>query len=318
MKNKIIFLALVVIIVAAIIPLMGIYLTKSTSEESTKNLVDLEYRIKKLEWEIESLNKRISPYIYGGEAVGYVIEFENGVKFYFAGDTGLSSDLRLIGEYYKPDVAFLPIGNIYTTDPRAAAYATSLIKPSTYVVPTHYGSFPELTQDPKQFFEELKKYDLEDKYLEFKVGEEKEILGIKVEWLGHNHWLLETPNGTRILIDPEVKYNPDFPTKYRELVQLEDIDLILVTHGHFDTMTLSDLRKWGDLFDPIFITPYELGIWLKSRLPAYKILALGQGSRISKIEMLELGVEEEKVKEISNIVINVVPAAHSSSITPVE
>jgi len=318
MKNKIIFLALVVIIVAAIIPLVGIYLTKPTSEESTKNLVDLEDRIKKLEWEIESLNKRISPYIYGGEAVGYVIEFENGVKFYFAGDTGLSSDLRLIGEYYKPDVAFLPIGNIYTTDPRAAAYATSLIKPSTYVVPTHYGSFPELTQDPKQFLEELKKYDLEDKYLEFKVGEEKEILGIKVEWLGHNHWLLETPNGTRILIDPEVKYNPDFPTKYRELVQLEDIDLILVTHGHFDTMTLSDLRKWGDLFDPIFITPYELGIWLKSRLPAYKILALGQGSRISKIEMLELGVEEEKVKEISNIVINVVPAAHSSSITPVE
>ncbi|HDI72975.1 MAG TPA: MBL fold metallo-hydrolase [Candidatus Altiarchaeales archaeon] len=318
MKNKIIFLALVVIIVAAIIPLVGIYLTKPTSEESTKNLVDLEDRIKKLEWEIESLNKRISPYIYGGEAVGYVIEFENGVKFYFAGDTGLSSDLRLIGEYYKPDVAFLPIGNIYTTGPRTAAYATILIKPSTYVVPTHYGSFPELTHDPKQFFEELKKYDLEDKYLEFKVGEEREILGIKVEWLGHNHWLLETPNGTRILIDPEVKYNPDFPTKYRELVQLKDIDLILVTHGHFDTMTLSDLRKWGDLFDPIFITPYELGIWLKSRLPAYKILALGQGSRISKIEMLELGVEEEKVKEISNIVINVVPAAHSSSITPVE
>lgn len=318
MKNKIVFLVLVVIAVAAIIPLVGIYLTKSASEESTQSLVDLEYKIKKLEWEIKSLNKRIAPYIYAGEAVGYVIEFENGAKFYFAGDTGLSSDLKLVGDYYKPDVAFLPIGNIYTTDSKAAAYATSLIKPSTYVVPTRYGSFPELTQDPKQFFEELKKYDLEAKYLEFEVGEEKEVLGIKVEWLGHNHWLLETPNGTRILIDPEVKYNPDFPTKYRELVQLKDIDLILVTHGHFDTMTLSDIRKWGDLFDPIFITPYELGIWLKSRLPAYKILALGQGSRISKTEMLNLGVGEEKVKEISNIVINVVPAAHSSSITPEE
>ena len=318
MKKKSVFLVLVAIAAATIIPLVGIYLSRSNSEESTQNIVDLEYRIKKLEWETKLLNKGIAPYIYGGEAVGYVIEFENGVKFYFAGDTGLSSDLRLIGDYYKPDVAFLPIGNIYTTDPRAAAYATSLVRPSTYVVPTRYGSFPELTQDPKQFFEELKKYDLEDKYLEFEVGEEKEVLGIKVEWLGHNHWLFETPNGTRILVDPEVKYNPDFPAKYRELVQLKDIDLILITHGHFDTMTFHDIRKWGDLFDPIFITPYELGTWLKSKLPAYKILALGQGSRISKTEMLELGVDEEKVREISNIVINVVPAAHSSSIIPEE
>ena len=312
MRYKFVFL---IIGIALMIPLVGIYLTNPAPKEPGERLTDLEYKVKKLEWHVQSLDKKVAPYIYAGESVGYVIEFENGVKFYFAGDTGLTCDLKLIGDYYKPDVAFLPVGNIYALDPKTAAYSATLIN-STYIVPTCYGSFPELVQDPGQFLEELERYGIRDRCLEFKVGEERMILGIKVEWLGHNHWLLETPNGTRILIDPNVRYNPDFPKKYQQLVQLKKIDLILVTNGHFDSMTLSDLRKWGELFDPIFVTPYELGIWLKSKLPAYAILALGQGSRISKVEMLELGVDEEKVKKISNLVINVVPAAHSSSITP--
>src|SRR5207247_345286 len=44
----------------------------------------------------------------GGEAVGFIVQLENGFKVYHMGDTGLFGDLRLIGEYYKPDRPLIP------------------------------------------------------------------------------------------------------------------------------------------------------------------------------------------------------------------
>ena len=85
--------------------------------------------------------------IYGGEAVGYVIEFENGFKIYFAGDTDVFGDMALIKELHQPDVAFLPIGDWYTMSPRKAAKAAELLGVET-VVPMHFGTFPILTGTP--------------------------------------------------------------------------------------------------------------------------------------------------------------------------
>src|SRR6185437_1484886 len=51
---------------------------------------------------------------YLGEAAGLVLEFENGTKLYFAGDTCVFSDMQLIGRIYSPDVAILPIGGYFT------------------------------------------------------------------------------------------------------------------------------------------------------------------------------------------------------------
>ncbi|TMD55181.1 MAG: metal-dependent hydrolase [Chloroflexi bacterium] len=85
--------------------------------------------------------------IYGGEAVGYVIEFENGFKIYFAGDTDVFGDMALIRELYEPEVAFLPIGDWYTMSPRRAAKAAELLGVKT-VVPMHFGTFPILTGKP--------------------------------------------------------------------------------------------------------------------------------------------------------------------------
>ncbi|MDQ6918391.1 MAG: metal-dependent hydrolase [Candidatus Dormibacteraeota bacterium] len=85
--------------------------------------------------------------IYGGEAVGYVIEFENGFKIYFAGDTDVFGDMALIREIHEPEVAFLPIGDWYTMSPRKAAKAAELLGVST-VVPMHFGTFPILTGKP--------------------------------------------------------------------------------------------------------------------------------------------------------------------------
>jgi L-ascorbate metabolism protein UlaG (beta-lactamase superfamily) len=86
--------------------------------------------------------------VYGGEACGMVIEFENGFTIYFAGDTDVFGDMELIAELSTFDVAFLPIGDFYTMGPHRAAKAASLLGVRT-VVPMHFGTFPPLIGRPK-------------------------------------------------------------------------------------------------------------------------------------------------------------------------
>ena len=86
-----------------------------------------------------------------GEAVGYIIEFENGLKIYHSGDTSLMGDMKtIIGNYYKPDIAILPIGGVFTMGPDEAAFACTLIRPKI-VIPEHYGTFPVLEKDATGF-----------------------------------------------------------------------------------------------------------------------------------------------------------------------
>ena len=87
--------------------------------------------------------------IYGGEACGYVIAFENGVKIYHAGDTMVFGDMKIIHEMWRPQIAMLPIGDHYTMDPKQAAYAVELLQPKA-VIPMHFGTFPVLTGKPSE------------------------------------------------------------------------------------------------------------------------------------------------------------------------
>ena len=89
-----------------------------------------------------------SQIVYGGDACGLVIEFENGFTIYFAGDTDVFGDMALIAELNEFDVAFLPIGGFYTMGPDRAAKAVSLLGVKT-VVPMHFGTFPSLVGRPK-------------------------------------------------------------------------------------------------------------------------------------------------------------------------
>jgi len=104
--------------------------------------------------------------IYGGEACGYVMEFENGVKIYHAGDTCVFGDMQIIRELYAPEIVMLPIGDHFTMSPREAAYACRLLKPQT-VIPMHFGTFPLLTGTPG----ELKKLVKDAEILEMKPGQ---------------------------------------------------------------------------------------------------------------------------------------------------
>jgi L-ascorbate metabolism protein UlaG (beta-lactamase superfamily) len=87
--------------------------------------------------------------VYMGEAAGYIVRLEDERTIYYAGDTCLFGDMRLIGEMYKPDIAFLPIGDRFTMDPVAAARACEWLG-VRLVVPMHWGTFPLLTGTPTE------------------------------------------------------------------------------------------------------------------------------------------------------------------------
>ena len=87
--------------------------------------------------------------VYMGHPAGYVIRFEDGETIYFAGDTDLFGDMRLVGELHRPSIAFLPIGDRFTMGPTAAARAVEFLG-VRQVVPMHYGTFPFLTGTPAE------------------------------------------------------------------------------------------------------------------------------------------------------------------------
>lgn len=90
--------------------------------------------------------------IYGGEPCGYVLTFPDGRRMYFAGDTNVFSDMRLLAELYEPELAILPIGDLYTMGPREAAAACQLLAVKK-VIPMHFGTFPPLVGRPEQLAE---------------------------------------------------------------------------------------------------------------------------------------------------------------------
>lgn len=106
--------------------------------------------------------------VYVGVATGYVVRFEDGLTIYYAGDTSLFGDMRLIGEMYHPQIAFLPIGDFYTMGPAQAAKASELLGVKQ-IVPMHYGTFPALTGTPATLRELVSPRGVQ--VLELKPGE---------------------------------------------------------------------------------------------------------------------------------------------------
>ncbi|MFQ6045470.1 MAG: metal-dependent hydrolase [Gemmatimonadales bacterium] len=86
---------------------------------------------------------------YLGGSVGAVIHL-GGVTVYHTGDTGLFSDMKLLGEIYRPDIALIPIGDRFTMGPELATRAAEFIQPKV-AIPMHYKTFPPLVQDASGF-----------------------------------------------------------------------------------------------------------------------------------------------------------------------
>jgi len=108
--------------------------------------------------------------IYAGVATGFVVRMENGYTFYHAGDTTLFSDMQLIGELYRPTLAFLPIGDHFTMDPHQGARACKFLG-VTEVIPIHWGTFPLLTGTPAQLEQEIANLGVSCKVITLQPGE---------------------------------------------------------------------------------------------------------------------------------------------------
>ncbi|MCB1019097.1 MAG: metal-dependent hydrolase [Bryobacterales bacterium] len=108
--------------------------------------------------------------IYGGEPAGFVVRLPDGRRFYHAGDTNLFSDMSLIRRLWKPELAMLPIGDLFTMDPEQAAIACEFLG-AKKVIPMHYGTFPPLTGTPEELSEEIAKLGLSTEVIAPAPGE---------------------------------------------------------------------------------------------------------------------------------------------------
>jgi L-ascorbate metabolism protein UlaG (beta-lactamase superfamily) len=106
--------------------------------------------------------------IYLGGAAGFVVRASDAPTIYFAGDTALFGDMKIIRDRYAPDIAFLPIGDHYTMGPEDAAIAAEWLG-VRQIVPMHWGTFPMLTGTPAALRAHLKSTPIE--VLELNPGE---------------------------------------------------------------------------------------------------------------------------------------------------
>lgn len=114
--------------------------------------------------------------IYGGLPAGYIIRAE-GLTILHSGDTALFGDMKMIGERYPIDVAFLPIGDHYTMGPDDALLAAKWFG-AKLVIPVHYNSFPVIRQDAQAFVNKLESQGQKGKVLA--PGEKFEVQAGKI------------------------------------------------------------------------------------------------------------------------------------------
>jgi len=108
---------------------------------------------------------------YGGNPMGFLLETGEG-NLYYAGDTALTYDMKLIGDYKQIDVAFLPIGNNFTMGIDNAIIAADFIK-CEKIIGMHYDTFGYIKIDHKEATE---KFNVAGKELTLmKIGESKSL-----------------------------------------------------------------------------------------------------------------------------------------------
>ncbi len=87
-----------------------------------------------------------------------------------------------------------------------------------------------------------------------------DLRGTSITWLGHATVLIRTAAGTTILIDPFIKDNPTYPKGF---VLPEKLDLLLLTHGHFDHF--ADAEPVAKKYKPKVIGVAELTGYLEAK-----------------------------------------------------
>jgi L-ascorbate metabolism protein UlaG (beta-lactamase superfamily) len=116
--------------------------------------------------------------------------------------------------------------------------------------------------------------------------------GVALTWLGHASWLLETPGGKRVLLDPWLG-NPKCPPAFQGHA-LDPVDLILVTHGHSDHV--ADVEPIARRTGALVVGIFDLTTWLA-------------GKGLTKVS----GMNKGGTQAIDGIRVTLTDAVHSSS-----
>lgn len=109
--------------------------------------------------------------VYAGMPAGFLVTVGDKTM-YHVGDTGLFSDLKMIGERNKIDVAFVPMGDNYTMGPEDALQASEWIG-AGLTIPVHYDTFPVIQQNVEMFVNRLEEKQMRGRVV--KPGETFEI-----------------------------------------------------------------------------------------------------------------------------------------------
>ena len=108
----------------------------------------------------------------GGNPCGFLLTTHDGKKAYFAQDTGLFGDMKLIGEE-DLDLAVIPIGDNYTMGPADALRAVKMLEPKV-VIPIHYNTWDLLAQDAAAWAKQVEQ-EMKTKVVVLKPGESYEF-----------------------------------------------------------------------------------------------------------------------------------------------
>src|SRR5471030_3158576 len=89
-------------------------------------------------------------------------------------------------------------------------------------------------------------------------GRPMNLNGIKITWLGHSTFLVVTPGGKNIILDPWVTGNPATPADKKTF---DKLDYMLCSHGHSDHF--GDAADLAKKHNPKVVAIYELCVWLQ-------------------------------------------------------
>lgn len=122
-------------------------------KQGVENVIEVNFGVQQFEFgklrTVHALHSSSNPDgTYGGNPAGFVLELE-GKQIYFAGDTALTLEMKLLADLYRLDYAILPIGGHYTMDVDDAILAAKFVD-ADKIIGVHYDTFPPIKIDSEE------------------------------------------------------------------------------------------------------------------------------------------------------------------------